>query len=115
MSGSSSTSITVGWVPGYNGGFRQTFYIQFRIEHADTWTSIQAVTGQIGQTNNRKHFYTVYNLRPRTAYEIRMYSSNVRNQSDPTLIETAGTIDDGKKINIVLFFSRNKVKIDKWL
>ncbi|VDI81381.1 Down syndrome cell adhesion molecule [Mytilus galloprovincialis] len=81
ITSSSETSITVQWTPGYDGGQKQTFYVQYRTSGTNTWM-IQKIT-TINQLDIH-NFYTLSGLQEKTTYEIRMYAQNAFNQSPKT-------------------------------
>ncbi|VDI69601.1 Hypothetical predicted protein, partial [Mytilus galloprovincialis] len=89
ITSSSETSITVQWIPGYNGGQKQTFYVQYRTSGTNTW-----VLQEIIMINrlDKQNFYTLSGLQEKTTYELRMYAQNAFNQSKKTDTATATTL-----------------------
>ncbi|VDI37248.1 Hypothetical predicted protein, partial [Mytilus galloprovincialis] len=88
ISSSKETSITVQWIPGYDGGQTQTFYIEYRITGSSEWVPWEV------KNSNQFDSYMVYTLtgfQDETSYELRMYAKNKFNQSQHTDIETIRT------------------------
>lgn len=88
ITSSSETSITVQWIPGYDGGQKQTFYIQYRISGTYTWMLREIKTIYQIDIHN---FYTLSGRQEKTTYELRMYAQNVFNQSQKTDTATTTT------------------------
>ncbi|CAG2210536.1 unnamed protein product [Mytilus edulis] len=87
-------SVTFQWIPGYNGGQLQTFYIEYHVSGTNSWMS-----HEIKSSNNMdlQNIYTLSGLQDKTTYELRMYAKNIFNQSQHTEIETITTVRKGMK------------------
>ncbi|CAG2225927.1 TTN [Mytilus edulis] len=72
---SAFTSFTVQWDPGSGGGYKQTFYIQYRVQGSSEWTIVSAGEEDINE-QRRRRTYEVRNLQEGKAYELRMYAEN---------------------------------------
>ncbi|XP_076110694.1 uncharacterized protein LOC143079319 [Mytilus galloprovincialis] len=72
---STITSITVQWDPSSGGGYKQTFYIQYRVQGSSEWTIISAGEEDINE-QRRRRTYAVRNLQEGKAYELRMFAEN---------------------------------------
>ncbi|XP_076110861.1 kin of IRRE-like protein 3 [Mytilus galloprovincialis] len=86
--GSGETSITVQWIPGYDGGQIQTYYVQYCITGTSIWFQQEI------KTSNQLDLYKVYTLtglQDETSYELRMYAKNKINQSQHTNVEAIRT------------------------
>ena len=82
---STDTSIVVEWIPGYNGGYEQTFNIQYRIvNESKIW-----MTQKIPQYNRQT--YTLSELQGDTWYELRMFAGNKFDRSHFTYIQSMAT------------------------
>ncbi|XP_071175218.1 synaptogenesis protein syg-2-like [Mytilus edulis] len=89
ITGLGETSITVQWIPGYDGGQTQTFYIEYCVAGTDVWLSHEIKTSHQLDTHN---LYTLSGLQDKTSYQLRMYAKNKFNQSQYTDIETKQTL-----------------------
>ncbi|VDI65477.1 Hypothetical predicted protein [Mytilus galloprovincialis] len=69
------TSFTVQWDPGSDGVYKQTFYIQYRVQGSSEWTIVAAGDEDINE-QRRRRTYEVRNLQEGKAYELRMYAEN---------------------------------------
>jgi hypothetical protein len=98
----------VEWIPGYDGGHEQTFYLQYRIANeSKTW-----FTQQIPQYN--KQTYTLSGLQGDTCYELRMFAVNKFDTSSVTDIQSISTVpslEKGMHSNVSSFCSF-KLSID---
>ncbi|XP_076109450.1 nephrin-like [Mytilus galloprovincialis] len=72
---SAFTSFTVQWDPSSGGGYKQTFYIQYRVQGSSEWTIVSAGEEDINE-QRRRRTYEVTNLKEGKAYELRMYAEN---------------------------------------
>ncbi|CAG2197910.1 unnamed protein product [Mytilus edulis] len=88
ITSSRQTSITVQWIPGYDGGQKQTFYLQYRTTGKNTWVHKVIKTDS---KPGKQSFYTLSGLQEKTTYELRMYAQNAFNQSRKTDIEATTT------------------------
>ena len=68
LTGRTSSSLTVTWKAGYNGGEEQRFYVSHMETSSDKETSSERTTD--GMT------YNVTGLVPYTEYEIKVYAEN---------------------------------------
>ncbi|CAC5403968.1 unnamed protein product [Mytilus coruscus] len=87
--GLGENSITVQWIPGYDRGQSQTFYIEYRIIGRSVWMFHEIVS------SNKLDFpkvYTLFGLQEKTSYELRMYAENIFNRSQRTDIQIQTTL-----------------------
>ncbi|XP_052063074.1 nephrin-like [Mytilus californianus] len=89
ITSSRETSITVQWIPGYDGGQTQTFYLQYRTSGTNAWVHQEIKNSNQLDSHN---IYTLSGLQDKTSYELRMYAKNKFNQSQHTDIETTRTL-----------------------
>ena len=75
--GITETSAVIQWTPGFNGGLKQTFIIQYTTgtDGADEqWTEVH---GGVETTHN-----IIENISPNTVYTVRVYANNTIGMSD---------------------------------
>ncbi|XP_071175217.1 neural cell adhesion molecule 1-like isoform X2 [Mytilus edulis] len=72
---SAATSFTVQWDPNSGAGYKQTFYIQYRVQGSPEWTTVSAGVEDINE-QRRRRTYEVKSLQEGKAYELRMYAEN---------------------------------------
>ena len=81
----------VEWIPGYNGGYEQTFNIQYRIvNETKIW-----IPQKIPQYNRQT--YTLSGLKSDTWYELRMFSENKFDRSNVTDMQSIPTVPSVEK------------------
>lgn len=68
----SSTYIIVSWIPGYSGGYTQTFVVEYRVHGEWLW---------MNETNSEMNRLIIKDLLPDTQYALRMYAINKVNTS----------------------------------
>jgi hypothetical protein len=78
----SSTSVVVSWLSGFHGGSDQTFVVQYRTLHSETWRSATVLAGK--QTTNERFTAKVIGLETDTVYQFRVYSTNDEGDSSHT-------------------------------
>ncbi|OPL33385.1 hypothetical protein AM593_10687, partial [Mytilus galloprovincialis] len=71
----STTTITVQWDPNSSGGYKQTFYIQYRVQGLLKWRNVSAGDEDINELKRRRT-YELKKLREGRVYELRMFSEN---------------------------------------
>lgn len=74
---SRKTGIEISWTPGFNGGYPQQFFVEYRYRQDDDWKTLNA-------SDETSSTIFVENLEPGTEYVIRMFSRNAINDSDYT-------------------------------
>ncbi|CAC5394852.1 NCAM [Mytilus coruscus] len=89
ITSSSETSITVQWIPEFDGGQAQIFYVEYRISGTSAWLHQEIKTSNKLDTYN---LYTLSRLQDKTTYELRMYAKNKFNKSQHTDIEKTKTL-----------------------
>ena len=76
-------SVTLRWTAGFNGGFRQTFSLMYRVA-GRTWPDEAQITGIADTGENRLVQYKVKNLLSNTIYEFRVRAENERENGERT-------------------------------
>ena len=76
-----AVSVTVKWMAGFNGGFKQTFSVIYRVA-AHPWPQTPQITGIADPGENRRAEYKVMNLQPNTTYEFRVRAENERTHGE---------------------------------
>ena len=90
------SSITVTWIPGYNGGHQQTFHLQYRVSGSDEWKLVDIPNNHKEEQSDLMS-YTLTELQDETLYELRMYAVNKFNSSLHTqIIEKQTSAAKGK-------------------
>ncbi|CAC5393261.1 TTN [Mytilus coruscus] len=72
----------VSWIPEFNGGFKQDFFIQYRTDDTELWTT----TGPVKDNLGNKMKYAIYELVSTKQYFVRMFSRNIIGDSNITNI-----------------------------
>lgn len=67
----STTSVTLTWTPGFDGGLRQTFVIEHKEISAKEWTN-----HTVNQAENFTMSYTLVGLKPETENKAGIYVFN---------------------------------------
>ena len=95
---STETTILVEWIPGYNDGQKQTFYLEHRVRGAKTW-SLKEISHNTKQLTSLT--YVLSGLQDSTLYELKMYSKNMLGRSlstDIDIIQTKEKLDKGMQL-----------------
>ncbi|CAC5359009.1 unnamed protein product [Mytilus coruscus] len=71
----STSTITVQWDPNSGGGYKQTFYIQYRVQGLLEWKILIVGEEDINEPRRRRT-YELRKLRERNVYELRMFAEN---------------------------------------
>ncbi|KAK3588258.1 hypothetical protein CHS0354_035633, partial [Potamilus streckersoni] len=87
-------SITLEWIPGFWGGYTQTFTIEYRLYPHGTWMYRDSIKED---TNTEKQSFTVNGLHQKTTYEFRMYARNKVGQSNTTHVINTTTSEAWKQ------------------
>ncbi|XP_052079070.1 uncharacterized protein LOC127717470 [Mytilus californianus] len=64
--------LTVLWYPGYNGGFPQTFFIEYKQEAKEIWRRSKPVIDNMQARMSN----VLFNMSPQTRYLVRVLSTN---------------------------------------
>lgn len=96
------TSITIHWEPAEDGGFKQTFYIEYKVLSLTSWNRREM---PILDQTDKGQTYDLTGLQSSNHYELRMYANNRINKSLPTGVITAQTTSIGK-----MQYFRQKIK-----
>lgn len=75
-----SNGAQISWIQNFNGGFNQTFFIDYHLKDDNIWMTIQLQNS----TNSRKISWTIGNLHPGCLYVFRMFSRNKIGDSNKT-------------------------------
>lgn len=62
------------WRAGFNGGFSQTFFIEYRRRDEEKWKVIHI-------KDHNQNTYSIDGLTPETEYLIRLFSRNIKGDS----------------------------------
>lgn len=77
----------VSWMSEFNGGFNQDFFIQYRADDKEIWTT----TGPVEDASGKKMHYSLYELESTKQYFVRMFSRNKIGDSNITNITVSRT------------------------
>ncbi|XP_052079794.1 uncharacterized protein LOC127717955 [Mytilus californianus] len=83
----------VSWMSEFNGGFNQKFFIQYRADDTEIWTTTDAVEDG---SENKMH-YSFYELVSTKQYFVRMFSRNKIGDSNITNITVSRTFECQQK------------------
>jgi hypothetical protein len=75
------SSITVQWIPGFDGGPRQTFVLRYKTNSDMFWTDIN-----ISDNGEKNMSYTVTSLTSGTLYNFVLYARNKIGNSSQTAV-----------------------------
>lgn len=81
------THMIVSWKPGFDGGFSQIFFIQYRQEKTEAWST----SDPVNDTLEDNMTYTLYDMVLNTQYFVRMFSTNRIGESYKTNVTVART------------------------
>ncbi|VDI19009.1 Hypothetical predicted protein [Mytilus galloprovincialis] len=70
------SNVLVDWICNFNGGLKQTFFIEFRESNSKKWTVVQSL--------NRTESLTIERLQTKTIYNFRMFAQNRLGRSNNT-------------------------------
>lgn len=85
----------VSWSRGFNGGYNQLFFIQYRTDDTEEWTT----AGPVNDVLEKKLKYTLYDLISNTQYHVCMFSRNTIGDSNTTNVTVTNTF--GEYITVV--------------
>ncbi|XP_041372788.1 deleted in malignant brain tumors 1 protein-like [Gigantopelta aegis] len=87
-----STSVAVSWIEAFNGGFPQTFLVQYRPNTTSEWSNFTRQVPERGFHAN--HTAVLSDLQPGTSYLVRVLASNMDGHKDfsPMLNITTGGV-----------------------
>lgn len=75
-------SITLRWVSGFDGGFDQTFIIDYRVQKTELWLQKEVLSTE---SDYDPQIYELNNLQPAVVYEIKVCAQNVIGTSADTV------------------------------
>lgn len=70
----------VEWTKNFNGGFKQSFYVEYREQGNKRWEKVKTLP----ITVNNRMFWTIGNLHEDGSYSFRMFSRNKIGDSNKT-------------------------------
>ncbi|VDI11165.1 Hypothetical predicted protein [Mytilus galloprovincialis] len=76
--------LEVVWDPGFDGGYQQTFFVEYREESENTWKR----SGPVVDNRQVRLSKILNNLNPKTRYQIRVLSENEIGDSNKTDVTT---------------------------
>lgn len=88
----SKTSITVHWKSADNGGYQQTFYVEFKVSASSFWIKKEIPMLLYGDVS---HVYELISLQTSTYYNLRIFAVNKINKSLPSITLTTQTLKSG--------------------
>ncbi|XP_071149213.1 cell adhesion molecule DSCAM-like [Mytilus edulis] len=96
------TYLEVSWCPGFDGGFSQTFVIEYKTETEEMWKQTEPVTDNMQHTMKVR----LYDISPNTRYYVQILSKNrigqcIRNETDFTLVLSLGLSTHGYAVTVV--------------
>ncbi|XP_076088491.1 nephrin-like [Mytilus galloprovincialis] len=90
--------IAVSWCPGYNGGFPQTFFVEYKAEDEEVWIRSGPVTGNFEIRMSE----IMYDIIPNTRYYVRVLSKNKIGESNTTTVITLGLSNNKYDVEAIL-------------
>ncbi|VDI38213.1 Hypothetical predicted protein [Mytilus galloprovincialis] len=75
------------WDPGFDGGYQQTFYVEYQKEAENTWKR----SGPVVDKRHVKMSIILNDLNPKTRYHVRMLSKNEIGKSNTTAVSSVMT------------------------
>ncbi|CAC5393297.1 unnamed protein product [Mytilus coruscus] len=96
------TYFKVSWCPGFNGGFSQTFFIEYKTETEEVWRRTESVMDNMQHTMST----LLHDISPNTRYHVQVLSENIigqciRNKTDFTLVLSLGLSNNGYAVTVV--------------
>ncbi|CAC5381193.1 unnamed protein product [Mytilus coruscus] len=76
-------SVNLSWIAGFNGGYDQTFTVQFKTTDNDIWNSTTVHTNEI--KTGSAIYYTLDKLSPGTSYQVMVLSTNKHGSRNASL------------------------------
>ncbi|VDH91854.1 Hypothetical predicted protein, partial [Mytilus galloprovincialis] len=73
-------NVLVGWIRNFDGGLKQTFFIEFRESNSKKWTVVQS----LNMTEGDMLSWTIERLQTKTTYNFRMFAQNRLGRSNST-------------------------------
>lgn len=89
------TSLTIYWKSADNGGYQQTFYIEYKVLTSPIWSQIEIPAKIYG---GDFHVYRLLGLQSSTDYSLRIFAANKINKSETSVILTVQTLKSGIEI-----------------
>lgn len=82
-------AVIISWHKNFDGGFEQTFYIEYKIEGKRNWKSVES----LNTTSSAEVSWQITGLRSSQTYFFRMFARNSLGESSRTdvqIIKTKG-------------------------
>lgn len=92
-------NVLVGWIRNFDGGLKQTFFIEFRESNSKKWTVVQS----LNMTEGDMLSWTIERLQTKTTYNFRMFAQNRLGRSNST--KEKSIIVGSKCTSLLLFFN----------
>ncbi|VDI57359.1 Hypothetical predicted protein [Mytilus galloprovincialis] len=96
--------LTISWCPGYDGGYPQTFFIEYKTEYEKKWRRSGRSVFALGNEKTRMTAL-LYAISPYTRYHVRVISKNEIGESDTTVV-TVMTLGDYSSVTKSLSIQR---------
>ncbi|CAC5372145.1 unnamed protein product [Mytilus coruscus] len=85
--------LVVSWCPGYNGGFPQTFFVEYKSEDQEMWKR----SGPVIDNMEIRMSKIVYVITPNTRYHVRVLSKNEIGEINTTTVITSANYTSVKQ------------------
>ncbi|VDI11168.1 Hypothetical predicted protein [Mytilus galloprovincialis] len=82
--------LKVVWDPGFDGGYQQTFFVEYRQESENTWKR----SGPVVDNRQVRLSKILNNLNPKTRYQVRVLSKNEIGDSNQTAVTSVMTLGE---------------------
>ncbi|XP_071150186.1 synaptogenesis protein syg-2-like [Mytilus edulis] len=92
-------NVLVDWIRNFDGGLKQTFFIEFRESNSKKWTVVQS----LNMTEGDMLSWTIERLQTKTTYNFRMFAQNRLGRSNSTKEKSIIVGNEKLKSSLAIF------------